>query len=139
MLTFYRKTYKRAPKDADHLERYQIGTLYPEDGSMAAAQVGGNGSARPDAAPAQPAGPMRSAVDSPGQAGGTSRRAASAPEPRAAADDEEKARRRAESQKRLALMNQLDPEVKLRVAKREISLEDALREAGIDPDAVGDR
>jgi len=139
MLTFYRKTYKRAPKDADHLERFQIGTLYPQDGSMAEAQVGGNGAARPDAAPAQPPGPAHSAVDSPGAAGGTSRRAASAPEPRPVADDEEKARRRAESQKRLALMNRLDPDVKLRVAKREISLEDALREAGIDPDTVGDR
>jgi len=138
MLTFYRKTYKRAPKDADHLERYQIGTLYPEDGSMAAAQVGSESGA-PDTAPAQPAGAMQSTVSTPGAAGATGRRAASAPDPRPPADDEERARRRAESQKRLALMNQLAPDVKLRVAKREISLEDALREAGIDPDAVGDR
>ena len=32
-------------------------------------------------------------------------------------------------------MQQLPSELKLRVAKREISLEDALREAGIDPEA----
>ena len=40
--------------------------------------------------------------------------------------------RRAEAQRKLALMQQLPPELKLRVAKREITLEDALREAGVD-------
>src|SRR5439155_822902 len=49
------------------------------------------------------------------------------------ATDEEKARKRAESQKKLALMQKLDPAVKLSVAKGEITLADALREAGIDP------
>ena len=29
MLTFYRKTYKRAPKDATHLDAFEIGTVYP--------------------------------------------------------------------------------------------------------------
>jgi hypothetical protein len=43
--------------------------------------------------------------------------------------------RRAEAQRKLALMQQLPSDVKLRVAKREISLEDALREAGVDPEA----
>jgi hypothetical protein len=47
--------------------------------------------------------------------------------------DDEKARKRAEAQKKLALMQRLDPEVKLRVAKGELTLADALREAGIDP------
>jgi 2-oxoglutarate/2-oxoacid ferredoxin oxidoreductase subunit beta len=138
MLTFYRKTYKRAPKEADHLERYQIGTLYPQDGSMAAAQLGEDGSAPLDTAPAQPAGLMESAAASPGAAGATSRKAASAQSARPDADDEEKARRRAESQRKLALMNQLSPDVKLKVAMREVSLEDALREAGIDPEAAGE-
>ena len=132
MLTFYRKTYKRAPKDADHLEKFQIGTLYP----AAPASANGNGHAPADGAPAQPAGVLQSATATPGQAGATGQKAASAPSPRPAADDEEKARRRAESQRRLALMNRLDPQVKLRVAKREISLEDALRDAGIDPESV---
>ena len=111
MLTFYRKTYKRAPKDATELARFEIGVLYP-DGH---ATNGTNGAAA--VAPAAPA---------------------AAPEPakaKPAVDDEEKARRRAESQKRLALMQRLDPEVKLRVAKGELTLADALREAGIDPES----
>jgi flagellar motor switch/type III secretory pathway protein FliN len=48
------------------------------------------------------------------------------------ADDDEKARRRAESQRRLTLMQQLPSEVKLRVARKELSLADALREAGLE-------
>jgi len=44
--------------------------------------------------------------------------------------------KRAEAQRKLALMQRLPSEVKLRVAKGEITLADALREAGIDPDAV---
>jgi hypothetical protein len=47
--------------------------------------------------------------------------------------DDEKARKRAEAQKRLALMQRLDPAVKLQVAKGELTLADALRAAGIDP------
>jgi hypothetical protein len=43
--------------------------------------------------------------------------------------------KRAEAQRKLALMQQLPSELKLRVAKREISLADALREAGVDPEA----
>ena len=113
MLTFYRKTYKRAPKDATELARFEIGVLYP-DGRT----TNGTNGARA-AAPAA---------------------AAAAAEPAKAkpvVDDEEKARRRAESQKRLALMQRLDPDVKLRVAKGELTLADALREAGIEPDGAG--
>ena len=29
MLTFYRKTYKRAPKDAAQLNAFEIGIVYP--------------------------------------------------------------------------------------------------------------
>ena len=43
--------------------------------------------------------------------------------------------KRAEAQRKLALMQRLPSELKLRVAKREITLEDALREAGVDPEA----
>jgi 2-oxoglutarate ferredoxin oxidoreductase subunit beta len=112
MLTFYRKTYKRAPKDATELARFEIGVLYP-DGH---ATNGTDGTATPASA-APPAAPE-------------------AAKAKLAVDDEEKARRRAESQKRLALMQRLDPEVKLRVAKGELTLADALREAGIDPDGA---
>jgi 2-oxoglutarate ferredoxin oxidoreductase subunit beta len=113
MLTFYRKTYKRAPKDATELARFEIGVLYPDE--HATNGSGGNGTAAVAAA---------AAVPEPAKA-------------KPAVDDEEKARRRAESQKRLALMQRLDAEVKLRVAKGELTLADALREAGIDPDDAG--
>ena len=42
--------------------------------------------------------------------------------------------RRAEAQRKLALMQRLPSELKLRVAQREISLEEALAEAGIAPE-----
>jgi hypothetical protein len=45
--------------------------------------------------------------------------------------------KRAEAQRKLALMQRLPSEVKLRMAKGEITLADALREAGIDPEEVG--
>ena len=46
--------------------------------------------------------------------------------------------KRAEAQRKLVLMQRLPSELKLRVAKREITLDDAMREAGIDPgDADG--
>ncbi|MDQ4036182.1 MAG: hypothetical protein M3153_09640, partial [Chloroflexota bacterium] len=45
--------------------------------------------------------------------------------------DEEKARKRVESQERAKLMSQLSPEVKMRVARREITLPQALSEAGL--------
>ncbi len=36
MLTFYRKTYKRAAKGAEHLNPFEIGVLYPRtDGAVA--------------------------------------------------------------------------------------------------------
>ena len=50
--------------------------------------------------------------------------------------DPKEAKRRA-AQKKLRLMNQLPSEVKVRVARRELALEDALREAGIEPDESG--
>ncbi|HET7083056.1 MAG TPA: thiamine pyrophosphate-dependent enzyme [Candidatus Limnocylindria bacterium] len=125
MLNFYRKTYKRAAAGAEHLNPFEIGILTPraEDGAN------GNGSAttstpdRPDALPAQPAGPMTSATESPGAAV-----AAGTVQP---ATDDEKARRRAESQERAAVMAQLSAEVKLAVAKKEMTLTDALTQAGI--------
>ena len=127
MLNFYRKTYKRAAKDAEHLNPFEIGILTPRP--VDAASTNGDGAgvtstpARPPALPAQPAGPMASATDSPGAAAGT----AVAPP----ATDDEKARRRAESQERAAVMAQLSAEVKLAVAKKELTLAEALTQAGI--------
>ena len=117
MLTYYRKTYKRAPKDATELRQFEIGVLNPD----------GHAATQTDGVAATPAATATTPAT-------TAEPAARA---RPAVDDEEKARRRAESQKRLALMQRLDPEVKLRVAKGEISLADALREAGIDAEAAG--
>ncbi|HEX6474216.1 MAG TPA: hypothetical protein VF114_03900, partial [Candidatus Limnocylindria bacterium] len=54
---------------------------------------------------------------------------ADAAQPMAAGDA-----RKAEAQRKLALMQRLPSELKLRVAKREITLEDALREAGVEPE-----
>jgi 2-oxoglutarate ferredoxin oxidoreductase subunit beta len=131
MLTFYRKTYKRAPKDATQLNAFEIGIVYPADhGSR-----NGDGQAdgqRPDALPVQPAGPMTSATESPGEGGATGADAATTVMERKPADDDEKARRRAESQQRAALMAQLSAEVKMRVATREITLPQALAEAGLE-------
>jgi 2-oxoglutarate ferredoxin oxidoreductase subunit beta len=108
MLTYYRKGYKRAPKDADRLGPMEIGVLRPE------AERNGSGSA-PKAAMAPVA-------------------VADAPRVKAAPlDDEERARKRAEAQKKAALMAHLSPEVKVQVAKGEISLADALAAAGVDP------
>jgi 2-oxoglutarate ferredoxin oxidoreductase subunit beta len=125
MLNFYRKTYKRAAAGAEHLNPFEIGILTPREGGSAS----GNGSAttstpdRPEALPAQPAGPMTSATESPGATA-----AASAAKP---ASDDEKARRRAESQERAAVMAQLSAEAKLAVAKKELTLTDALTQAEI--------
>ena len=125
MLNFYRKTYKRAPKDAEHLNPFEIGILTPRP---ADAGTNGNGATtgtpeRPAALPSQPAGPIASATESPGASGATG---ATTP-----ATDDEKARRRAESQQRAAVMAQLSAEVKLAVAKKELTLTDALTQAGI--------
>jgi 2-oxoglutarate ferredoxin oxidoreductase subunit beta len=128
MLTFYRKTYKRAPKDATQLNAFEIGIVYP----LEHPERNGNGH-RPEALPEQPAGPMTSATESPGEGGATAPEAATAVvEPRPAASDDEKARKRAESQERARLMAQLSPDVKMRVAQREITLPQALAEAGIE-------
>ena len=128
MLTFYRKTYKRAPKDATQLNAFEIGIVYPVE------HPAHNGDGRrPEALPEQPAGPMESATESPGDAGATAPEAATRVVERpAAATDDEKARRRAESQERAKLMGQLSPEVKMRVAKREITLPQALADAGLE-------
>ena len=128
MLTFYRKTYKRAAKDAEHLNPFEIGVLYPQtDGGAATTNGSGSGTTatpeRPGDLPVQPSGPMASATDSPGAAGSTAKPPT--------ADDDEKARRRAQSQERAALMAQLSAEVKMQVAQRELSLTDALSQAGI--------
>jgi hypothetical protein len=53
---------------------------------------------------------------------------------RPATSADPKEAKRAEAQRKLALMQRLPSELKLRVAKREISLEDAMREAGIEPE-----
>ena len=141
MLTFYRKTYKRAPKDAERLNPFEIGIVYPQapqprDGNGRTVTNGRPATSgrttdtpparveRPAALPEQPRAPLQSATDSPGAGGATA--------PTTGRSDEEKARRRAESQARLALMSKLSSEVKLRVAKGEIPLADALREAGIE-------
>jgi 2-oxoglutarate ferredoxin oxidoreductase subunit beta len=128
MLTFYRKTYKRAPKDATQLNAFEIGTVYPAE--HPAHNGHGADAPRPEALPAQPAGPMTSATESPGEGGATAPEAATAVvEPRT---DDEKARRRAESVERAALMAKLSPDVKMRVAQREITLPQALAEAGLE-------
>jgi 2-oxoglutarate ferredoxin oxidoreductase subunit beta len=117
MLTFYRKTYKRAPKGAEHLGPNELGILYPEGHAEHT-----NG-AQTDAS---------TQTDGPAPTNG----AGTTPAPRTdrpVISDDEKARKRAESQKRLALMQRLDPAVKLQVAKGELTLADALKAAGIDP------
>jgi 2-oxoglutarate ferredoxin oxidoreductase subunit beta len=121
MLTFYRKTYKRAGKDAEHLNPFEIGVLYPRTDGAAASNGNGSGVTtapeRPAELPEQPTGPMKATAEPAAV--------------KAGAGDDEKARKRAESQERAALMAQLSPEVKLRVARKELSLVEALSEAGI--------
>ncbi|MGH2402598.1 MAG: thiamine pyrophosphate-dependent enzyme [Candidatus Limnocylindria bacterium] len=126
MLTFYRKTYKRAPKDAEQLDAFEIGIVYPATHP----QRNGNGH-RPEVLPEQPSGPMASATESPGEGGATAPEAATKVVERPVATDDEKARKRAESQERAKLMGQLSPEVKMRVAQREITLPQALAGAGL--------
>ena len=131
MLTFYRKTYKRAPKDATQLNAFEIGIVYP----AAHPSSNGHGTAdgeRPEALPEQPAGPMVSATESPGEGGATAPEVATTVVERPAASDDERARKRAESMERAKLMAQLSPEVKMRVAQREITLPQALAAAGLE-------
>jgi len=137
MLAFYRKTYKRAAKGAERLNPFEIGILYPvahptngngaarAQTDVSAAAAGGTTAVpeRPPSLPEQPAGPMQSASDSPA----TAKAPAKAP-----ATDDEKARKREVAQQRLALMNRLGADVKLRVAKGETSLLQALTEAGLE-------
>jgi 2-oxoglutarate/2-oxoacid ferredoxin oxidoreductase subunit beta len=123
MLTFYRKTYKRAAKGAEHLNPFEIGVLYPRTDGAEAANGNGAGMTvvpeRPAELPEQPAGPMKATAEPAAVSSGP-------------ATDDEKARKRAESQERAALMAQLSPEVKLRVAKKELTLVEALAEAGLE-------
>jgi 2-oxoglutarate ferredoxin oxidoreductase subunit beta len=121
MLTFYRKTYKRAPKDAEKLNPFEIGVLYPTGHPSLNGHTNGTDADHSSA-------PLVSATDSPGEGGATAPEAATTVVERT---DDEKARRRAESQERAALMGQLPAEVKLRVAKREITLPQALADAGL--------
>jgi 2-oxoglutarate/2-oxoacid ferredoxin oxidoreductase subunit beta len=132
MLTFYRKTYKRAPKDATQLNAFEIGIVYPVEHPARNGHATETDSPRPAALPEQPSGPMASATESPGEGGATAPEAATTVVERAAASDDEKARRRAESKERAALMAQLSPEVKMRVATRELTLPQALSEAGLE-------
>jgi 2-oxoglutarate ferredoxin oxidoreductase subunit beta len=125
MLTFYRKTYKRAPKGADRLGPFELGILYPEGHAD-----GTNGADGQTDGTARPAAPAPASV--PEEPAGGAMPTTEAPA-RPSVSDDEKARKRAESQKRLALMQRLDPAVKLQVAKGEMTLADALRAAGIDP------
>jgi 2-oxoglutarate ferredoxin oxidoreductase subunit beta len=130
MLTFYRKTYRRAPKEATQLNAFEIGIVYPLEHPALNGHAAGGESARPEALPEQPAGPMASATESPGEGGATAPDAATAVvETRT---DDDKARRRAESVERAALMARLSPEVKMRVATREITLPQALADAGLE-------
>jgi 2-oxoglutarate ferredoxin oxidoreductase subunit beta len=124
MLTFYRKTYKRAPKGAERLGPYELGILYPEGHANGTDGNGAHGNGTDGAAAPDQEAPAAAAASGP-------------PAERAAVSDDEKARKRAESQKRLALMQRLDPAVKLQVAKGELSLADALKAAGIDPEELG--
>jgi 2-oxoglutarate/2-oxoacid ferredoxin oxidoreductase subunit beta len=62
MLTFYRKTYKRAAKDAEHLNPFEIGVLYPRTDGAAPSRRGDewqwrrhDGAARASGRPARPA------------------------------------------------------------------------------------
>ncbi|HEX7172502.1 MAG TPA: thiamine pyrophosphate-dependent enzyme [Candidatus Limnocylindria bacterium] len=130
MLTFYRKTYKRAPKEASQLNPFEIGVVYPLEHPARNGHAADGEGGRPDALPEQPVGPLASATESPGEGGATAPEAATAAvEPRTGDD---KARRRAESQERATLMGQLSPEVKMRVATREITLPQALADAGLE-------
>jgi 2-oxoglutarate ferredoxin oxidoreductase subunit beta len=130
MLTFYRKTYKRASKDATQLNPFEIGIVYPLEHPERNGHENGTDAPRPAALPDQPPGPLASATESPGEGGATAPEAATAiVEPRSG---DEKARRRAESVERAALMAKLSPEVKMQVARRELTLLQALADAGLE-------
>ena len=131
MLTFYRKTYKRAPKDATQLNAFEIGIVYPADHASRNGH-GETDAQRPQALPAQPAGPMASATESPGEGGATAPEAATAVVERPPPAMTRRRASRAESQERAKLMAQLSAEVKMRVATREITLPQALAEAGLE-------
>jgi hypothetical protein len=133
MLTFYRKTYKRAPKGADRLGPFELGIVYPEGHAERTNGADADGAAKPDAAAASLAGADDAVAPTSAPMADSAPTEAPKPAARPSVSDDEKARKRAEAQKKLALMQRLDPEVKVRVAKGELTLADALREAGIDP------
>jgi 2-oxoglutarate ferredoxin oxidoreductase subunit beta len=123
MLNFYRKTYKRAREGRGAPQPVRDRDPAPRDGA-----VNGNGASltstpdRPDALPVQPAGPMASATESPGASGATAPRQSQATTRRRGAGGVAGAGRG---------HGAADPEVKLRVAKQELTLAEALSEAGI--------
>lgn len=134
MLTFYRKTYKRAPKGADRLGPFELGIVYPEGHAERTNGAGTDGPAPANAAaPASLAGADDAVAPTSAPIDDSAPAEAPTKADRPTVSDDEKARKRAEAQKKLALMQRLDPAVKLRVAKGELTLADALREAGIDP------
>ncbi len=127
MLTFYRKTYKRAPKGAESLGPNRARDPLPRR-PRRADQWRPGGFDRPD---------RWAGADERRRRGcGRPRQRPRSVEPRAdrpTVSDDEKARKRAEAQKKLALMQRLEPDGQAAVAKGELTLADALREAGIDP------
>jgi len=134
MLTFYRKTYKRAPKGADRLGPFELGIVYPEGHAERTNGQRTDGPAKPDAAaPTRLAGADDAVAPTSAPIADSAPAEVTTKAERPSVSDDERARKRAEAQKKLALMQRLDPEVKLRVAKGELTLADALREAGIDP------
>ena len=133
MLTFYRKSYKRAPKDAEVLNAFEIGIVYPA--AHPERNGHGNGTTdteRPPALPEQAAGPMTSATESPGEGGATAPEAATKVVD--ARTDDERARRRAESQERAKLMAQLSPEA-VRLAHGQRTHDEAVEDASGDQGA----
>ncbi len=86
MLTFYRKTYKRAGQDATQLNAFEIGIVYPAEHPARDRRSGTDGQ-RPAVLPDQPIGPMTSATESPGEAGATAEGGSAPAAPRASIRD----------------------------------------------------
>ena len=124
MLTFYRKTYKRAGKDAIQLNPFEIGIVSPASNRRRDQRE------RPAPTSAAPGALPDSAVRT-DDLGDRLTGADGAPARSRTATDDEKARRSAESNERAAVMAQLSAEVKLSVAKRELTLAEALAQAGL--------
>jgi hypothetical protein len=113
---------------------FELGIVYPEGHAERTNGAGTDGPAKPAAAAPTSLTGADDAVaptSAPVEASAPAEALTKADRP--TVSDDEKARKRAEAQKKLALMQRLDPAVKLRVAKGELTLANALREAGIDP------